>query len=171
MFLDRDGTLIEDVGYIADPDHVRVLPGAAAALRDLAGEGYAIVVISNQSGVGRGMFDIETVWAVDAEMRRRFAADGVAIDASYYCPHGPDDGCECRKPSPGMLLQAADELELDLARSWMVGDRDSDVEAGLAAGCHAAALGFLPAGPRSSAAGSLVVESLPELVEVIRGTV
>lgn len=163
MFLDRDGTMIDDVGYIADPSAVRLLDGAADALRAFAELGFAVVVVSNQSGVGRGMFGLDTVWAVDAEMRRRFAAEGAHIDASYYCPHHPGDGCACRKPAPGMLLDAVEALDLDLARSWMIGDRESDLGAGRAAGCRVAAVGFRPADHDVPARASLA-----ELVEVVR---
>jgi histidinol-phosphate phosphatase family protein len=136
LFLDRDGTLIEDVGYPSDPRQVRPVPGAAEGLRRLARDGFALVIISNQSGVGRGLFTRADAEAVHAETVRRFAAAGVSFDGAYYCYHAPEDGCACRKPAPGLLLRAADELGLDLRRSFMVGDKPIDVEAGTAAGCR-----------------------------------
>jgi histidinol-phosphate phosphatase family protein len=136
LFLDRDGTLIEDVGYPRDPRDVRLLPGAAAALARLAAAGFALVIVSNQSGVGRGLFGRAEAEAVHAEVLRRFAAEGVSFDGAYYCYHAPEDGCGCRKPAPGLLLRAAADLGLDTGRSFMVGDKAIDVAAGAAAGCR-----------------------------------
>lgn len=136
LLLDRDGTLIVDVGYPRDPERVELLPGAAAALRHLQ-EQYALVIVSNQSGIGRGMIKEEEADAVHARMIERFAAEGVRFAGAYRCPHAPEEDCECRKPAPGMLLQAAAELGLDLARSVMIGDKHADVQAGWAAGCGA----------------------------------
>jgi histidinol-phosphate phosphatase family protein len=135
VFLDRDGTLIADVGYPRDPRQVAPLPGVAAALARLARLGFALVIVSNQSGVGRGLFSRAEADAVHAEVVRRFARAGVCFDGAYYCYHAPDEGCRCRKPAPGLLLRAAAELGLDPRRSFMVGDKQIDVEAGAAAGC------------------------------------
>jgi D-glycero-D-manno-heptose 1,7-bisphosphate phosphatase len=162
LFVDRDGTLIEDVGFIDDPAHVHLLPGVADAVRAFNTNGVPVVVISNQSGVGRGMFDMACVWSIDAEMRRQLLQQNASITASYYCPHHPDDGCTCRKPGVALLRQAAAELDLDLEASWMVGDRQSDLDTGLAAGCHVAALGFEPSDPATR-----VLDSLLELTEVL----
>lgn len=137
IFLDRDGTLIVDVGYPRDPDRVEILPGAAAALRRLADKA-ALVVVSNQSGIGRGLISADQARAVHDRTVARFADEGVTFAGAYYCPHAPETTCECRKPRPGLLIQAARELGLDLSRSVMVGDKASDVEVGRAAGCAAA---------------------------------
>ena len=107
VFLDRDGTLIHDVDYPRDPEGVRLLDGAAAALARLGELGFALVVVSNQSGVGRGRITADEARRVHERMTADLAAHGVALDAAYYCFHGPEDGCVCRKPAPGMLLQAA----------------------------------------------------------------
>ncbi len=142
VFLDRDGTVIEHVHYLSDPAAVRPIPGAAEALRGLQGEGYALVVVTNQSAIGRGLLSVEQLERVNAEMDRRFALEGVAFDGLYYCPEVPtgDDPTAIthpdRKPAPGMLLRAAADLEVDLAASWMVGDMISDVLAGINAGCR-----------------------------------
>jgi len=152
LFLDRDGTLIVDVGYPRDPAQVELLPGAAAALRELPRD-VALVIVSNQSGLARGLITANEADAVAARVAQRFALEGVLFDAAYVCPHGPDEGCRCRKPAPGMLLDAARDLGLDLAASVMLGDKPSDVEAGQAAGC-AASLRFTDwadAGPRVAA--------------------
>jgi histidinol-phosphate phosphatase family protein len=136
VFLDRDATLIEDVGYPRDPALVRLLPGAAEALARLAGRGFPLVIVSNQSGVARGLLTVAEAEAVHAEVARQFAAVGVSFAGAYYCYHAPDAGCPCRKPAPGLLLRAMRELNLDPARSFMVGDKAIDVAAGIAAGCR-----------------------------------
>src|SRR4051794_18720284 len=136
MFLDRDGTLIDDAGYIADPSRVRLLPGAAASLRALRAEGFRLVLVSNQSGIGRGLISHEQAEAVHRRFVEEFERRGVRLDAVRYCPHSPDDGCPCRKPAPGLLLDAARDLEIELGRSFMVGNTAADVEAGRSAGCR-----------------------------------
>ena len=143
VFLDRDGTVIVEVDYLADPERVELYAGAASALRRLAEAGYALVLITNQSGVARGVLDEERLAEVHARLARELAAEGVALDGVYYCPHHPEHGgaayakdCDCRKPRPGMLLEAARDLELDLGRSWMVGDAARDLEAGWAVGAR-----------------------------------
>jgi len=139
VFLDRDGTLIVDTGYPNDPDAVVLIDGAAAALRALPPE-LALVIISNQSGLARGLITPAQAAAVAARVQARFAAEGVTFAGAYHCPHAPDDGCACRKPAPGMLLQAARELYLDLAASIVVGDKPSDVDAAHNAGCRGGVL-------------------------------
>ncbi|MEK7793013.1 MAG: HAD family hydrolase [Candidatus Hydrogenedentota bacterium] len=135
VFFDRDGTLIVDKGYLADPDGVELLPGAAEAVEFFVKARYVPIIVTNQSGIGRGYYAAAKVEAVNARTIELFAARGVSISHVYYCPHAPDDGCECRKPAPGMLLRAAAELGLDIERSIMIGDKPSDIEAGRAAGC------------------------------------
>lgn|GEM_PF-314078 len=146
VFLDRDGTLIEQVHYLSDPKAVRVLPGIALALRRLREAGFANVVVTNQSAVGRGMFPEERLHVIHEEMNRQLAEEGAAIDAIYYCTHAPsvEDRTAIehpdRKPAPGMLLRAAADLDLDLSASWMVGDMISDVLTGINAGCRGSVL-------------------------------
>ena len=137
VFLDRDGTLIDDVGYISDPEDVRLVPGAGDALRALRDAGFRLVVISNQSGLGRGLITQEQADAVHQRFVEELERAGAQIDAAYYCPHAPEEGCDCRKPLPGLLIDAACELGLDLERSFMVGNSDVDVAAGEAAGARA----------------------------------
>jgi D-glycero-D-manno-heptose 1,7-bisphosphate phosphatase len=124
-FLDRDGTLMEDSGFIGDPARVSVLPGVAEGLRLLADAGYARIVVTNQSGVARGFFGEPDVERVNAELARRLAGEGVTIDAFYYCAHLV--GCTCRKPLPGLVRRAVDELGIDLGESVLFGDRGSDI--------------------------------------------
>jgi len=146
-FLDRDGVLIEEENYLSDPEKVRLCHGAAEAIRALRAAGYAIVVVSNQAGVARGYFKIESIASVEAAIAALLAKEGVSVDAWHYCPHHPKGkipeysiDCDCRKPAPGMLLKAAKEMGLDLSASMMIGDKLSDVEAAFNAGCQKAAL-------------------------------
>ena len=146
-FLDRDGTVIDQTGYLGDPDGVRLIHGAAEAVAALCEAGYVVVLVTNQSGVARGLFDEDAVRAVNRRVAERLLAvhPKARIEASYFCPHLPPvEGampsvlrrvCDCRKPLPGMLELAALELDLDLGRSVGIGDAARDVEAALAAGC------------------------------------
>jgi len=134
LFVDRDGTVIEDPGYIDDPDKVRLIPGAAATLRRFHDAGFALILVTNQSGIGRGLYGWADYEAVAARLRALLAAEGVAFDAELACAHSPDAGCAWRKPAPGMILEAAARLSLDLRHSVLAGDKLSDLEAGAAAG-------------------------------------
>jgi D,D-heptose 1,7-bisphosphate phosphatase len=136
VFVDRDDTLIADVGYCKDPDRVQLLPGVVEGLQRLNRAGLAIIVVTNQSGVRRGFFSEHDLEAVHARLRSELEQVGVSLRAVYYCPHLPEDGCSCRKPRPGLLLQAALELDLNLRTCFMVGDRELDLLAGRAAGTH-----------------------------------
>ncbi|OWK40830.1 D-glycero-alpha-D-manno-heptose-1,7-bisphosphate 7-phosphatase [Fimbriiglobus ruber] len=143
VFLDRDGTIIEDVNYLARPEQVRLIPGAADAVRRLNARGVPVVVVTNQAGVARGMFPEERVGEVHAHLSKLLAEHGAMINGYYYCPHHATEGvgayrieCACRKPAPGMLLAAARDLNIDLTRAWMVGDKVDDARAGAAAGCR-----------------------------------
>lgn len=138
VFLDRDGTIIEDANYLADPAGVRLIPGALEALRRLAASGFALVVVTNQSGIGRGYFTEDDYRRVAARMEEML--DPGLVLATYFCPDHPAQPSARRKPAPGMLLEAAQEHGLDLSRSFMIGDRRGDIEAGRAAGCAASIL-------------------------------
>jgi histidinol-phosphate phosphatase family protein len=142
VFLDKDGTLVEDVPYNVDPALIRLTPRAEEGLRALRAAGYRLFVISNQSGVARGYFAEDALAAVERRLRELLHEAGVALAGFYYCPHHPQGvvpayavACGCRKPAPGLVERAAHEHGLDLARSWFVGDILDDVEAGRAAGC------------------------------------
>ena len=178
MFLDRDGTLIEHVHYLSDPAHVRLLPGAAEAVRKLRRAGFACVMVTNQSAVGRGMITEDRLHEIHAEMNRQLAERGSALDAIYFCPDVPSANDRTvvdndnRKPGPGMLLQAATELGLDLAASWMVGDLISDVLAGLNAGCRSILVGsgqtaIADPGDRTTAGRYLIVPDFVAAAETI----
>jgi len=143
VFLDRDGVLIRDTDYVRTLEEVELIPGAAAAVRALNDAGFVVVVVTNQSGVARGIFDESLVHQVHELIVNQIQQEAEAyIDRFEYCPHHATHGlgeylldCECRKPKPGMLLRAATALNINLAQSWMVGDRRTDLEAGSAAGC------------------------------------
>jgi len=142
VFLDRDGTLIHDPGYVTHPDQVQMVDGAAEALKEFRLLGYKTVVASNQSGVARGIVTTEMLERIHDRLRELLAVKGATLDAIYYCPHHPEgvvpefrQESDWRKPKPGMLLAAAQEMNLDLSQSWMIGDNDRDVEAGRSAGC------------------------------------
>lgn len=164
-FLDRDGVLNEDTGYVHRVADFRWMPGAVGALQRLHAAGFALVVVTNQSGVGRGLYTLDDVEAFHAHMRSELAVAGVSIAGFYACPHHPEamlaeyrQDCVCRKPRPGLLLQAIAEHGLDAARSIVVGDRASDLEAGRAAGV---ARGFLVgAGQRWPTLADAVAELL-----------
>jgi histidinol-phosphate phosphatase family protein len=134
LLLDRDGTLMEDVGYPNDPDRVRLIPGAADAVRALAAAGFVPAVVSNQSGLARGLITPDQAAAVHDRFVELFAAAAGVRLPCFYCPHGPRDGCGCRKPKPGLLERAAAELHLAGAPAVMVGDKSDDVAAGRAFG-------------------------------------
>ncbi|HYZ15682.1 MAG TPA: HAD family hydrolase [Candidatus Acidoferrum sp.] len=169
VFLDRDGTIIEDKGFLADPRGVRILPTVVDALRLLAAHGYATIVVSNQSGVARGYFDDDAVRAVNAEIARQLAGDRVTIDGWYWCSHY-NDGCTCRKPAPGLVRRAAEEHDLDLSpRSAVVGDRGSDVALGHAVGIAAILVPgpYLYAGPEPDLRAQTLLEAAQWIVEPV----
>jgi len=135
VFLDRDGVLNRDSDdFIKTPDELELLPGAAESVARLNAAGYLCIVITNQSGIARGLFPESALEPLHDKLRAEMAAGGARIDAIYYCPHGPEDGCDCRKPATGMVLQAAREHGIDIAASWLVGDRPGDIACGAATG-------------------------------------
>ena len=137
VFLDKDGTLVEDVPYNVDPAQIRLSARAGEGLRRLRAHGFRLYVVSNQSGVALGRFEARALDGVAARLGELLAVEDARIDGFYWCPHAPQDGCGCRKPAAGMLHRAAREHDIDLPRSWMVGDILHDVEAGHRAGCRA----------------------------------
>jgi D-glycero-D-manno-heptose 1,7-bisphosphate phosphatase len=142
-FLDRDGVLNRKASegqYVTRWDEMEFLPGTREAIRLLNDAGFLVVVVSNQRCVAKGLVSVVELEAMHARMRREYLADGARIDAIYYCPHENYPPCTCRKPQPGMILDAAEEYNIDLAASWMIGDSAHDVEAGRSAGCSTARL-------------------------------
>ena len=143
IFLDRDGTINEEIGYMDRLEKLRLIPGAAEAIRRINASGMKTVVVTNQSGVARGIFTESFVAEIHARLGEMLRAEGASLDGIYFCPHHPTEGrgdylrgCECRKPAPGLLLRAAAELRLDLSHSWMIGDTLKDIEAGGWAGAQ-----------------------------------
>ena len=137
VILDRDGTINEDSDdYVKSPEEWMPLPGALEAIARLNHAGWHVVVASNQSGLGRGLFDVSTLNAMHAKMHQMLAAVGGRVDAIFYCPHAPDEGCRCRKPEPGLFEQIGERYGLDLHSVPVVGDTARDVVAGAAAGCQ-----------------------------------
>ena len=135
VFIDRDGTISEEVGYINHVSRFRLFPYAASAIKQLNDSGWLAIVVTNQAGVARGYFSEETIHTVHAMMTKGLETDGARLDAVYYCAHHPSVGeppyrlnCDCRKPKPGLIARAALDFAIDLEKSWMVGDRYSDVE-------------------------------------------
>jgi D-glycero-D-manno-heptose 1,7-bisphosphate phosphatase len=132
VFVDRDGTIMKDADYCSDPNQVQIFPGIPESLRRLKSNGFKLIVITNQSGIGRGFFTIEQYRAVEAEVLRQLG-NGL-VDATYFCPDVPGQHSSCRKPAPGMILQATQEHRIDLSRSFFIGDKEIDAECGRNAG-------------------------------------
>ncbi len=177
VFFDRDGTLIHDPGYLNHPDQVQVVDGAAEALKEFQGLGYKTVVASNQSGVARGIVTVEMLERIHDRLRELLAVKGAALDAIYYCPYHPDGvvpeytkESDWQKPKPGMLLAAAQEMDIDLTRSWMIGDSDRDVEAGRSAGCKTILISSArsEAGHRHESKPDFVAVNLREAVNIVK---
>ncbi|MDQ7821495.1 MAG: HAD family hydrolase [Candidatus Eremiobacteraeota bacterium] len=134
VVLDRDGTLIEERHYLSDPGQVALLPGAAEAMRQMKEKGLGIIVVSNQSAVGRGFIDEMRLGEIHERLVTLLAGEGVTLDGIFYCPHVPEDNCRCRKPKDGLIRQAAEQLGLDPARSFVIGDKKCDIDLGIAVG-------------------------------------
>jgi histidinol-phosphate phosphatase family protein len=170
VFLDRDGTLNVKPApheYVRSVDEFSWLPGAVKALGRLARAGYVLTVVSNQRGIARGLVTWETVRAVEARIQRDLAAEDCSIAAFRYCPHDLDANCACRKPRPGMIYDLAEALSLDLPQSWVIGDCETDVEAGRAADCRTA----LIARDTATAVGDVVAPTLGTVISAIVGEV
>ncbi len=136
VFLDRDGPLVIDKKYMGDPARIEFAPEAVPGCRLLRANGFQLVIISGQSGVARGKFSLEDMWTVHARVIQIFREAGIEFGGAYYCPHGPEDNCACRKPKPGLVKQAVQELDLDPAHSAVLGDKPSDLELGRNSGCR-----------------------------------
>jgi histidinol-phosphate phosphatase family protein len=137
VFLDRDGVLTrERQDYIKTPDELEILPGLEGPLQEIQKRGFRIVIVTNQSVIGRGLTTHREMSKIHEKLRRELGRFGCTIDAIYYCPHRPEEGCDCRKPNPGLILKASNELGIDISRSWMIGDKEIDLEAANRAGCR-----------------------------------
>lgn len=136
VFTDRDGTINRDVHYLSDPNGLELYPTVAEGIRLLNDAGFLVVVVTNQSGITRGLFTLETLDAIHCRLLEKLAEAGARVDAFYYCPHHPDDGCNCRKPRTGLLQRAVADHGIDPSVSFFMGDRMMDVEAGQGIGCR-----------------------------------
>ena len=174
VFLDRDGTINKYVGFLRDIDDFELLPGVAEAVRLINASGYLAIVVTNQPVIARGEVTVPQLQEIHNKMETLLGAEGAYLDAIYYCPHHPHKGyegevpelkidCDCRKPKPGMLLKAAEEFNIDLSRSWMIGDGENDIKAGKAAGCSTVLIGAEDYGQDKS------VTSLLEIIETLLG--
>jgi len=170
VFIDRDGTIARDVPYCSRPEDFELFPGAPQAIRLMKKAGFKVVVITNQSGVGRGYFTETMLHKIHARMCDELASRGAPLDGVYYCPHHPDDNCECRKPKSAMFRRAEKELGIDLARSYMVGDMALDVEAGKAVGCKTVLIAEPVACRTLNIGADKVAGTLTDAAEWILGT-
>ena len=170
VFLDRDGTLVRDPGYLHDPGLVDLLPGVAPGLAALARAGWPMVIVSNQSGIARGLYGPDAFAAVLARIAELVAPHGVRFAGAYFCPHHPDitGPCDCRKPGVALFQQAARELAIDLGKSWMVGDRLSDAEPALKLGGHGLLIESAEAPEEVARAGLLGIAVAPDLASAAR---
>lgn len=168
VFLDRDKTLNPDPGYISEPAQFELFPGVGAALRRLQDAGFTLVVVTSQSGVARGLISREQLEAIHDRMVMLLWRHGVRLAGIYVCPHHPDAGCPCRKPSPALILQAAAELGLALGASWTVGDKEADARMGLAAGTRTIRVGPPDTAMPADLAGRVpLVPDLPAAADLI----
>jgi D-glycero-D-manno-heptose 1,7-bisphosphate phosphatase len=167
VVLDRDGTINVDRHYLRDPGQVELLPGSAAALRKLNELGYRVVVVTNQSGIGRGFMTLADVEAVNRELLRIVRQEGGRLDAIYLCPHDPGEGCACRKPGTGLLERAGRELGFDPARSAVVGDKGSDIEMGRRAGAATILVAAEGAAAIAESRPDFVAANLLEAADII----
>ena len=159
VFLDRDGTIARDVHYCRRAEDFELLPAVPDAIRLLAQNGFKVVVITNQSGIARGYFTEETLAQIHDKMRSELAQHDARVDAIYYCPHHPDEGCSCRKPGTALFYKAAGEHRIDLQSSYVVGDMQMDIDAGKALGCKTL---LVTTGPQSPISSPRSLVSSPE---------
>jgi D-glycero-D-manno-heptose 1,7-bisphosphate phosphatase len=168
VFVDRDGTIMENVDYCSDPKQVRIFPGVREAFRRFKSNGFKLIIITNQSGIGRGFFTIEQYRAVEAEVLRQLGSG--LVDATYFCPDVPGQQPSCRKPAPGMILQATQEHRIDLSRSFFIGDKEIDAECGRNAGVRTIRV---QTGSQRDTTGSVadwIAKDMPAAAEIILNT-
>ena len=178
VFLDRDGTIIEDVGYLDECSKIRFLPRVSEAIKLLNENGFKVIVATNQSGVARGYFTEETVREINRYIQESLAKQGALIDKTYYCPHHIEGTveeymkeCHCRKPNPGMIKEAAGEYDIDLKGSFVIGDESTDIEAGHGAGCKTILLADKRS-PNGGREATLIPDYIaPDLYEAVKWVV
>jgi len=163
VFLDRDGTMAKDVPYCSRPQDFELFPDTAKAVKLLNEHGFKVIVVTNQSGIARGYFSKETLAEIHQKMKGELAKEGAWVDAIYHCPHHPDDNCDCRKPKPKLVLQAAKDYDINLKQSFVIGDLQMDIELGRAVGCRT-----IFAGDPSSIGQAMPDAIIPNLLEAAR---
>jgi histidinol-phosphate phosphatase family protein len=168
VFLDRDGTIARDVPYCGRVEDFELLPTVPDAIKLLNNHDFKVVVVTNQSGIARGFFTEETLTNIHDKMETELGKQNARVDAIYYCPHHPDDGCECRKPKTALFQKAVRELDIDLKHSWVIGDMKSDIDAGKALGCKTLLVSTGPStGNNISEVPDYTANSLWEAVQYI----
>lgn len=173
VLLDRDGTINVERHYLSDPDQVELVAGAAEGLRRLRALGLDLMVVTNQSGIARGYFSAATLEAIHERLRGHLAAEGVTLDGIYVCPHGPADGCGCRKPGTALVEQAARDRDFDPADAFVIGDQASDIELGRRAGCTTLLVrtGYGAIVAATGVPADHIVTDLREAARVIEGVI
>jgi histidinol-phosphate phosphatase family protein len=169
VFIDRDGTMAIDVHYCRRPEDFELYPETAGAVRRLNEYGFKVIVITNQSGIARGYFDEAMLAEIHREMKRQLALEGAAVDGIYCCPHHPDEGCDCRKPEPKLILRAIEEHDIDPRRSFVVGDLQMDIDLGRNAGCKTALVRREDNRQTDESGADYVGRNLSEIVDWIAG--
>jgi D-glycero-D-manno-heptose 1,7-bisphosphate phosphatase len=165
VFVDRDGTIMQDCDYCSDPKDVRIFPGVVDALSRLKSRGFKVIVITNQSGIGRGFFTLDQYRAVEAEVLRQIGHG--LIDATYFCPDVPGQPSNCRKPEPGMIMEATRDHQLDLSSSFLIGDKEIDVQCAHNAGVRAMRVQTGFQGNTTGSKADWVARDIPTAVEII----
>ncbi|MFC1454917.1 D-glycero-alpha-D-manno-heptose-1,7-bisphosphate 7-phosphatase [Candidatus Undinarchaeota archaeon] len=169
IFLDRDGTIIKDKNYIKDPNDIEFFEGTIDTLKRLSDSGYQLVIISNQSGVGRGILTIEQMNEVNKKLMNTFDRAGIKFAGAYYCSHAPEDKCPCRKPNTGLIEKAKQDLEIDFTESWFVGDKSVDVALGEKIGVRTILLhtGYAGKDTEQGAKPDFEAETIKEAADII----
>jgi len=167
VFFDRDGTIAKDVHYCRRPEDFVLLADAAKVIKVLNDHGFKVIIITNQSGIAHGYFSEETLDEIHKKMREDLGREGARVDGIYYCPHPPDDNCECRKPKPLLVLRATRDFNLDLKNSFVVGDLQKDVELGKAVGCRTILVDSSPISISNKEVPDAIVADLKEVPDTI----
>ena len=167
IFFDRDGTIAVNAHYCRRPEDFKLFPETPGVIRDLNKHGFKVIIVTNQSGIGRGYFDKATLEKIHEKMKTDLAREGARIDGIYYCPHHPDENCSCRKPKPALILQAAADCDIDLKNSFVVGDLPKDVDLGKAAGCHTILISRPDADSDESSVPDATVASISNIPDTV----
>jgi histidinol-phosphate phosphatase family protein len=167
VFIDRDGTMAKDIHYCSRPEDFELFPNTAKAIKTLNDHGFNVIVITNQSGIARGYFTEAILTKIHVEMKEELAKLGAFVDAIYYCPHHPDDNCECRKPKTKLVFQAVREHKIDLKHSFVVGDLQADIDLGHSIGCKTILVGGQRLANNSETKPDAIVHDLLEAAQLI----